>query len=852
VFQVPGSNPQQQAGGSAVVYGDNLWYFYLDTSGQVQRVTFDTRFVDSNAFGNVDAWSPAAVVMVPPLSAFTDPGGDPSATEGVPVTSSSAPVAVVFDKFIYLLWTDSKGSVYGTFSDGDDEWTPQFQLLDSEGHPIQSVVSKSSGSTASIAAYAFGTRVVVSFIAASSTSLWSASFPAGAIMPAASSGLQWKSDTASVAAFASGDPATFSNGGQHRLQLSAVWSIIPCKVGTDAKPQIDGANWGSGPFVTFCVADESANSVCVLSNVIDSSTGLPQYYDGYAPDAKQLQAGFSAGTVDVGPDNTLMIYCSLTTTGYTNQGFAVQLTRYPQPTDSTVWLGFPYQTTTFDAIYYVEPPIVAFVGGTTKAGRLSTGKGKGKSVSTQATKYYRMLFYRDATSGNLAVYVAYHGTMNLVESIGSLCVKNGNVKQGVLAIHGIVDGPIPIPVENLVQLSKGGTVTEWDLFKPIASVTYGTSDSDTSTYKVDVGGSIGISGSFEASVTTGEDEEFTLFGEEFIGESSKETTGFKVSASLKISGDYVHTWGTESTFESETVALTRVVPTPSTQYDADSSLTLSNTGVISGTMTDFTARSLVWIASGQPTQLSNSTVPIGVSLFPALTSQILKSYTADLCSTPGVLSSYSITAINRKMNDTYAAWLATNPSSDPFGVDYRCGEYGVGYFENVVEPNAQEIGPNGQRYLEFAMSNDGYQRSSCDLSNITGNEWSVGIDASLGLEFSEEGEGDGTLIGLTAAVEAHLTLGGELEFNAKFTSTDEKKSGMSLHVEVENFPQGVLPNMVVAYTWRMYLLKPDTRWTQEITLLSDYNSRADAVPVNAMSAPWKIMFVVDEASIVTI
>ena len=79
-------------------------------------------------------------------------------------------------------------------------------------------------------------------------------------------------------------------------------------------------------------------------------------------------------------------------------------------------------------------------------------------------------------------------------------------------------------------------------------------------------------------------------------------------------------------------------------------------------------------------------------------------------------------------------------------------------------------------------------------------------------------------------------------FDMKLTTTKAKSSGTEWGIHLDGFwsPGPVLPDDITSYTWNIYLLPANKRWTKEILQHVDDAELRNRVDPN--SAPWRIVY----------
>ncbi|WP_434424386.1 hypothetical protein [Nannocystis pusilla] len=828
-YTVPGAT-QFDTGAIAALPG-KLWYFFRgprssdDATVVVQRITFATAFVDAEAFENPDAWAAPIEVAVPSLAGYREAVAAAETPEGSPIEGAQGLFALTVGPTIYLFWIDAAGALFGTRSAGEDLWEPAFRV---EG------VSVAADVVHAVTGYVFKDRIVLGWLGVGvhDTPVYFNSFDPAAIAPARSgSGLVWPG---AAAPFMAVDFPPLTPG---QISVSAAWTVLPCVLGSDGAPigMTGQGSPGSAPVAFVAVDWTTARSLYTF--LLDPTTGMPG--SNYTSAATLDSAG-RLPSLDLDASNTMYVYES---------NIHVQLQRQPlMSTAGTFQVGAAALVETDGTpVPSKYAPQIAYVAGSSRQSRLATSSDPGATeLVTIATDLYRFVFIASDTRGPVALHIQFYGTRHIVTTINDLYVNdqvNPDARQQALVVKGIVDGPLPVPGENLVMSSQGGTVTPWDLYKPIGSVTYGTSETASTTHEATVKGSFGVDASF--SISAGIDDEYTASVGIVVAETSKklgaltEMVGIKTSLSVDFAYDHIWRTGTAQTEEANVIGLTRVLPSGAPSEDAPP--VLSTQAHVSGAALSIVCLALVFEDPQHPGVLPSR--PSMVTFMPSTKLGLSASYTADYAFTPGDLSSYSPDRVTQRMAAAYQAWRAANPGADdPFGSDYEQ------YFEKVVQRSALRIGAGGRNYLEFSVTDDGLGETHVDMSRFDFQEWGTTIDGSFYLAGTWENLVNVAGLELKSYLEAGVTLG----VGGGYREDSQRNEGWGISASIDNFPQATRPGQVCAYTFRLYFMPADNRWAREVMCFSDYDRQpANGIkPIDPGSRPWKIMFFVDPASIV--
>jgi hypothetical protein len=600
-----------------------------------------------------------------------------------------------------------------------------------------------------------------------------------------------------------------------------------------------------GPYLILTSDTAPQARTQIWTRLIVPSTGLPQSGTNYA-DVIHLSNQENNLSLDLDDSNTMYVY-SVENNGYIQREPLMRAA-------GALALGAAQPIIlNGEIINSAGPPQIGYVASSPRPGQLRTAQSQ--QLRTVASDVYRFVFVTDSAQNPSQVKVAiqYYGARHVVETINDL-YTSGTARQQALVAKGIIDGPMPVPQQNVRLTSQGGTISDWELYKPIGRVSYGTNRSEETTHKVTIDGSIGVDATFEAAAgivfeTSAELGFLRIFSVQGSAGSLTEMFGVKTEMTTKLSFDSTLGWGTATVREDNVIGLTRIVPATGSAPGENATPMVGTQGFVSGSSLSALCRAIAFEDPQRPGQLPAR--PSLISVMPVTRVQLVSHYTADYEYTPGDLNSYSIPNINRKMNAAYTNWKSQNPNArDPFGSDYLMEDDYNGYFEKVVQKSALPIGPGGRRYLEFSVSNDGLCDTRFDLTKLNFWEWGTRIDASFYRAVTWENEIN--VAGFD--VQSYLEAGVSFDVGAGYTAESERSDQWGISAEIENFPEAVRPGDVCAYSFRLYLLPADNRWAQEVLCFSDYNRLAENAlkPIDPNSRPWKIMFVVDPSSVTTL
>jgi hypothetical protein len=837
----------QWGGGATALTSRGPHYFYVSVStsgapgpGVVMETVYGRGFVDAVAFDTLSCWSTPVPVTTPPLMSVSRKDG-----QGTPITAPSG-VFAIGDRAdgIFLIWIDSAGSVWGSRSEKPGSWGPRFQFAG-----VTVALPASGTPSYGLSAYWYGDTLVLVW--------WGSNGPNATAFPSAN--LKPSSSSNSGAAWTSSASVTFPSGKPANPCVSAVLVGMPCIANPNAPAGGSYVATSSAadttsfqPVVFLSVSDTTGTSspFDVYCWFIDPATALPTStpYENYP----QL-SGATLGTFTVDPSGVVFLYwqvpgaADLAFAAYTDQASGMALA-----TTATSTIALPGTA---------APPSIAYVIGAeskTSIGATLTG-GSATALPSASAQVYLSVFGLKATagsnSGSGVLFFAHYSTLHRVASYINLAyVAQDGAPLPAIVAKGIIDGPIPIPSQNLVMYNDdgtAGTIKPWDFYKSIAKIVYGENSARDVTHLVAVTGEVvkshelNVLGGYqaEASVSLGFGEganasvSYPLLAESLLGGSEKQwSKSEEQEKSLSL--------GVATVNEANVIGLTtRVLPPPP---GADQPV-LNQQGFVFGSTLAIVPVALYSLPPGA-TELSGR--PSMVTFFPRSVMHVGAHYTANYAFTPGNLATYSVENINQKMADAYTDWLPKkkNGAVDPFGAAYSSN-----YFKNVVEKHALRIGPGGKNYLEFSVSNDGLSETRFNLSQERFREWAVTVSKST---YKASVSSDAASI-LGAGATIDYKSGKQVTFTANTTQQLDESREWGISVSIDDFPQATLPNQgqICGYTFRLYFLPSNPLWVQELLCFSDYND-SEVNPANAGrpldpgAAPWKIMFVVEQDSVV--
>jgi len=369
-------------------------------------------------------------------------------------------------------------------------------------------------------------------------------------------------------------------------------------------------------------------------------------------------------------------------------------------------------------------------------------------------------------------------------------------------IKGIIDAPMPVPNVNVNAIAQNAIN-----YEPVLGViSYGTTIDGTNTHEVSINWGAGFKASAQTTVGVGPAYDLSLFGS--IGHISKNSS---------------------STMQESEESLTTSILVDRTQQPPTA--TVDPYGVLFGAEARLglaVYKYFIPDANGQPTAAldAGSAWQLSVSYLPSTTAPIIP-----YAVTPGDLFSYTKEQWNQRM--------------------------GADYFENTIVPNAYTF-PDGTNCLTISWSVGGFSDppSYAEFKEQF-VEWSWSLDASV-------------YAGLSGGVEANVPVEGEeveayswsamagVTFSVESSTSTETQTGWritfkdltGLLAQGIGLPGNYIPNSVSAYTFNLYFLPNNNKWTQElIARLPQQPTSGVGIgssEIDPGSNPWRIVFVVTQ------
>lgn len=435
-----------------------------------------------------------------------------------------------------------------------------------------------------------------------------------------------------------------------------------------------------------------------------------------------------------------------------------------------------------------QAPIPAFVMGPSTTEQIQLGSETKQQTVRQLYEF--VLFKNDGINlvfshFGKAVRVADAYVLNFNEAL-----QPG--KKPRLVVTGIVDSPLPIPAANLEGQSIAGT---------LGSVDYGTTESTGDSRQTSWSWSAGFISegyatdgagpawdiSFNAGMAgaTGRSET-TQVGTELI--SNTEARASVLSAL----GNYFHGG---IIFHRDEYVFYDLSLDGSTWTKASNAPTLTS----------------IWIE------------------YTDLTNDSLKPY----ANTVGDLSSYTKAGWNARMKQL--GYPKDNYFEEVIAAQDEAGNY----------VNAVVLGTDGTPYLEFSWSTSGavIQQFNDVSTSFEESGWHMEASVYAGYSFAV----GASIFGVGEKEFGELLVGGSYSRSTQSTTTEGKSWGITVNFAPPSPPSTYHEGQVTAFSWKLWLLKANQQWTNELLAYGDPTFK-DQIDPN--SAPWRIVFEVDPDSIV--
>jgi len=789
-FSIPnlGHRPVPQA---VAYFNQKLWVIGTDGNGNMVQTTLSIEQSDANGTKTISLPDDAKLA-----------GNWTSTTLEIPGTSTGRPVtgtrcaATPLGDALYLVWSDLVAFPFGgpaistltasRFSSTGDNalrWSPALALQDMSGAPLRYQSSTDSYIPTNVAATPFGTDTVIVACAclpnpadSGAPGVYIGAFDVTQIDQAANT---WQARTETWI------PARLFQSLGLPLQVTIDW--FNSSDGPDEYPpywlwvtvsQNDGGHRKQSKGTFFLPLDAAGNPT---SGAVQDGYPIYPGTDSYGYFAARDPAGRVRTYANFWDKRTLHVDT------YNTYGPINTDTNQPP---------LPCSSETFTAAPDAITPSVAFF----------TDLNNGQDIDGRPGKEYPVWEFVVYPAGEMKCQVNLLGYAQVLPNYAAIKPVKPKVTSTFI-VAGIVDGPIPIPHENIADYSYG------DPEQNLGTVSYSTSAGQSLTHTV--------SNSWTAGFKS----------------DGKSTKGVGPAWNVALAGGTGYTHGTVKTTST------------STSHDQDSRLnrytSRPNQQLLpAGTLfcTDATMQATAYrfvdpehqpISDGTNANGKNQS-PLFVTVETSFSDAGVQSF-VPYAVTPGDLRSYQPDRLNNRMKALGA---------------------GTDYFERIIVPNAYKF-KSDQNYLEASWGPDGDEQTQFQATNTAFVEQTWTFDASI---YGGVSGGEGlSIFGLGENFSYEFLVGGS--FSSSANTTTDTTNGWGIAVRWPfGPPYGGGPKAMASYTFRLYFLPPPVPssglppnyWVQE---LRTFAKQAPLPPPNTFPAltpeqidpnasAWKIVYVV--------
>lgn len=412
-------------------------------------------------------------------------------------------------------------------------------------------------------------------------------------------------------------------------------------------------------------------------------------------------------------------------------------------------------------------------------------------LSTTQYPVYEFVFY--GRRGQCQVNRC--GTIQIIPDFSVRKTKE-DLKIPLNVISGIIDGPIPIPLENFKDYDPGPGVTS------AGSMIYGIEKSRDSSHKVSNTWSLGFESQGKMTTGVGPAWDISLKGGmgSQVGDSSGTTTSYDL-------------------------AVDSIISTAKGNYNPS----IVSDGVIRGVGVQFSITAFRYLDNFGPnvdsTDNSASDGLKAAMVTQSMVDESVLNFTPYMV-TPGKLESYTPEAINATMKAR--GYIAT-----------------PNYFGDVIMTNAYPFTDPTNPYLGYSWSKDGKSGQSFSqwTESFQETSWHLDVHAYGGVS----GASGVSVFGEGAELEWDIMAG--VDYSHDSISDTDKKSGWSIGLS-EKWgpppPRKDLPESVSAYDFRIYFLPVPvapstlikTYWTTELI------TQTKLAGIDGNSGCWRVVYVV--------
>jgi hypothetical protein len=811
-FQIPVPDSLRHCWNAMAVFNENL-HLFCGTAFGITQTKFDLRQLtppDASTSGNTGIQ----------VKAVTDPKNWPTTLFDADSFNTGGGACAFDNDAIWLFNGRLMGGTYGrsmiarkysiTGESQTEGWSAPLKLMETDDTtPIMANVFINSVEDRAVAATIFGKCLIFAYIClrsagdgSQSRSLYVAVYDSDKINTGnntwAASSMLYLS-LADFAYYQVSEPAglnsnlTFSNVGSNvdidwfstldnngKIQFHLALSTIPEGIGAQTPPlQVV-------PITSFLplTVDETTGQVAVPAQLAQPLTGY------YAAD------GLVASSLRRDPAGRLKACLSPLQSDYPQISARYYDTSIPPgpqtmagAASDPITLENPWNHKNSTEVYFgALPPrglFYVFAGG-----KYENTASTPRSIGYPVLEF--LFGYRD---NNCYGMVNLYGSIEVVEDTRTPKNKPG---EKVSVISGIIDGPIPIPLENFKAVTLEGKY---------GMLTYGSSATTSHERKASSAWTVGFKSSGETSKGIGPAWDIAVKGGmgQASGSTQEETLSFSATAAASFEPA-----SSEGPAEINPYGLLQTV-------SAAFTITAYRFRDANGNLISDATDNLKGSAPQMATVLATLANPGGMSYKPPVV-------------VPGKLETYTPEYWNSAMQARQYA--------------------GKNYFGDVICANSYPFGIK-TFFLSYTWTEGNLvgQNFNQFQSSFTENTWSFSLEAYAGIS---TGEGL-NLFGIGEEMEAKFMVGGGYDHESSDTTTTQTEWGIELADEWGP-PISQEPDSVSSYSFRVYFLPvpkspsnlPPTYWTTELRQLLGPGDETKPADIDPNSGCWRIVFVVTE------
>lgn len=351
-------------------------------------------------------------------------------------------------------------------------------------------------------------------------------------------------------------------------------------------------------------------------------------------------------------------------------------------------------------------------------------------------------------------------------------------------ISGIIDAPVPVPASNIANGSYASG-------QSLGGVTYGATETDAKGHTSNFSWSVGISDSFRTTAGAGPAWDISLSSGQTLSSGATHTKSFIETTSNEV-----------------------IVNATSDSVEA------YGTFFARGATYHYTWFRMVDLAD--PPQAFGQAALMGI--VPTYSSARANSFPPFLV-TPGDLASYTEPQINARAQQLGLV------------------DAGTEYIADTIEPNAMAIGPSGEKYLQYSISENSQASAAYLESSDKWSESGWTLDSKV---YAGISGGTSVSVGLAAGASATASVIGfsmdalaGTQIDASQSDSTDKSNQVQINLDIK-WPAPVEPTDISRCDFRMYFVPKSSQAVNDLA-----TALAGQVQVDTNSAPWRILFVVE-------